>query len=283
MSNNLKMDICLSADDKFAKYMGTAMVSVLKNSLEDEEIVFHLLDGGISEENKNKLLSLKKIKSCEIYFYTPDIKKYEEWFLKGDYGFWSPVVFYRLSIPSIIPNVDKILYLDCDIAVNVSLRELFEIDIENYYALVCREFLKGDYFNSGVLMINSKLWRDTNIEEVFCEYYDKNYINYKFPDQDLLNDALKGKVKIIDKKWNFFPVLYYKPLEISINDYMEANKKSIIHYIMYKPWDINSTALKSIFLDYYWYYYMFTPWSNEDTDLFNILIKQNENTYKDIY
>ena len=165
----------------------------------------------------------------------------------------------------------------------MSLRELFEIDIENYYALVCREFLKGDYFNSGVLMINSKLWRDTNIEEVFCEYYDKNYINYKFPDQDLLNDALKGKVKIIDKKWNFFPVLYYKPLEISINDYMEANKKSIIHYIMYKPWDINSTALKSIFLDYYWYYYMFTPWSNEDTDLFNILIKQNENTYKDMY
>lgn len=283
MNNNFKMHICLSSDNNYSKYMGTAMVSVLKNSLEDEEIVFHLLDGGISEENKNKLLSLKKIKNCEMHFYTPDIKKYEEWFLKGGYDSWSPAAFYRLSIPSIIPNVDKILYLDCDIAVNISLRELFEIDIENYYALVCKEDWREEgYFNSGVLMINSKLWRDTNIEEVFAEYFNKNYVNYKVIDQDLLNDVLKGKVKIIDKKWNFFPMIFNKPLEISINDYMEANKKSIIHYIFYKPWDTNSTALKSIFLDYYWYYYMFTPWSNGDTNLFNILIKQKENTYNEI-
>ncbi|WP_232473718.1 glycosyltransferase family 8 protein [Brachyspira murdochii] len=281
MNNKFRMDICLSSDDNYAKYMGTVMISILKNSLEDEEIVFHLLDGGISDDNKNKLLSLKKIKNCEIYFYIPDIKKYEEWYLKGNYKDWSPATFYRLSIPSMIPNVDKILYLDCDVIVNLSLKELFKIDIGNYYALVCREHLKGDYFNSGVLMINNRLWRDTNIEDVFYEYYNKNYRNYSCIDQDLLNDILKGRVKLIDKKWNFFPVLYNKPLEMSINDYIESNKNSIIHYIMYKPWNTNSTALKSIFLNYYWKYYMLTPWSEDDKEILNILLKQQDNIYKD--
>lgn len=281
MNNNMRIDICLSADNNYAKYMATTIISILKNSMEDEEIVFHLLDGGISDENKDKLLSLKSVKNCEMYFYIPDIKKYEEWYLKGNYKNWSPATFYRLSIPSIMPNIDKILYLDCDIIVNLSLKELFKIDIDNHYALVCREHLKSDYFNAGVLMINNKLWRETNIEEVFSQYYNNNYSKYGCIDQDLLNDVLKDKVKIIDKKWNFFPVLYDKPLEMSINDYMKANEKSIIHYIMYKPWDANSTALKSIFLDYWWNYYMLTPWAKNDNSIIDILLKQQINIYDD--
>lgn len=283
MSNKLKMNICLASDDEYSKYMGTAMVSILNNSLDDEEIVFHLLDGGISKENKDNLLSLKNIKNCEIYFYTPDIKKYETWYLKSNSENWSPATFYRLSIPSIIPNVDKILYLDCDVIVNLSLRELFEIDIENYYALVCKEDWREEgYFNAGVLMINNKLWKESNIEEVFCEYYNKNYINYGCLDQDLLNDVLKGKVKIIDKKWNFFPMINNKPLGISMDDYIEANKKSIIHYIYYKPWDEESISVGSIYFNYYWQHYMSTPWFKDYKELTEILLKQYENNSKDV-
>ena len=51
------------------------------------------------------------------------------------------VTFYikYISIPSILNDIDKVLYLDCDIIVTKSLSELFTIDIENYYALVVRE------------------------------------------------------------------------------------------------------------------------------------------------
>ena len=51
-----------SIDDKYAKYMGTAIASILKNSLEDEKIIFHLIDGGITKQNKEKILSLKSSK-----------------------------------------------------------------------------------------------------------------------------------------------------------------------------------------------------------------------------
>ena len=73
----MRMDICLSADDNYAKYMGTTIVSILSNSKEDEEIYFHLLDGGITEENKNKLLSLKNIKNCDIIFYSVNSMNYK--------------------------------------------------------------------------------------------------------------------------------------------------------------------------------------------------------------
>ena len=42
--NFMRMDICLSADDNYAKYMGTTIASILSNSKENEEIYFHLLD-----------------------------------------------------------------------------------------------------------------------------------------------------------------------------------------------------------------------------------------------
>ncbi|WP_295157295.1 hypothetical protein [uncultured Brachyspira sp.] len=50
----MKMNICLASDNNYASYMGTAIASILKNSLEDEEIVFHLIDGKITKENINR-------------------------------------------------------------------------------------------------------------------------------------------------------------------------------------------------------------------------------------
>ena len=50
---------------------------------------------------------------------------------------------------------------------------------------------------------------------------------------------------------------------------------------MYKPWDANSTALKSIFLDYWWNYYMLTPWAKNDNSIIDILLKQQINIYDD--
>lgn len=57
-------NICFASDDNFAKYLATAMASVISNSKDDEHIIFHVIsdDGkkGISEDSKNKLLRLKK-------------------------------------------------------------------------------------------------------------------------------------------------------------------------------------------------------------------------------
>ena len=46
---------------------------------------------------------------------------------KGDYI--SLATYYRLLIPELIPNEDRILYLDCDIIVRKSLSDLYNRDL----------------------------------------------------------------------------------------------------------------------------------------------------------
>ncbi|ADG70803.1 glycosyltransferase family 8 protein [Brachyspira murdochii] len=271
----MRMDICLSADDNYAKYMGTTIASILSNSKEDEEIYFHLLDGGITEENKNKLLSLKKIKNCDMKFYVPDFEKYKKWYELGNYnGRFSPAMFYRLDIHILMPDIDKVLYLDCDTIVRSSLKELFEIDINNYYALVADNARNNNYFNSGVILFNSQLCREINIEKSYNDFFYKN--NGKvWTDEEILNECLKNRVKFIEPKWNFFAnkiQQYY--IDYNLNDV------KIIHYMSFKPW--KSDCRSVIFIDEFWKYYQLTPWFLErPIDAIQTILAQKYGDYEE--
>lgn len=257
----MKIDICFASNDNYSPYMGTAIASILYNSKEDENITFHIISENINEDNKNKLISLKKIKDFNIIFYEP---KKEIYRYITKYNMKAYSTFFRLSIPSLMPNIDKILYLDCDMIVNKSLRELFEIDMQNNYAFVVEdimdklnevkagiEFDKNDrYFNAGFLMINNKLWIENNLEQEFYDFLDKTFLAFK--DQDVLNYCLKNRVKFLDKKWNFLDYKFcYRGNKPDINEI------NIIHSIG-KPWKKECNI--SFFQDEFWKYYQLTPW-----------------------
>ena len=281
----IEMNICFAAYNNYAPYMGTAIASVLKNSLEDEKITFHLIDGGITKENKDKILSLKNIKDCDIIFYTPDIERYNAWFEKTLAKlYFSPAMFYRLSIASLIPDVDKILYLDSDLIVTGSLKELFLMNLENYYAFVVEHLIELEkekkdknkkYFCSGFLLINNKLWKENNVEAQFINYYEKNYQTC-FGDQDILNAVLEDKVKYIDKKWSFLADKRYY--------YQNPNLKDaiIVQYLGFeKPWMKNCRT--SLLIDEYWKYYQYTPWfRDEPITAFQTILKQKFYDYDDV-
>ncbi len=280
----VEMNICLAADNNYAPYMGTAITSILKNSLEDEKIIFHLIDGGITKENREKILSLKSIKDCEIKFYTPNVKRYDEWFEKTSVKiYFSAAMFYRLSISALITDVDKILYLDSDLIVTGSLRELFEMDLEDYYAFVVEhipplENYKNKhkkYFCSGFLLVNNKLWKENNIEQQFIDYYEKNYKTC-FGDQDILNAVLENKVKYIDKKWSFFASKTYHYEDPKLEDAV------IVQYLGFeKPWMEN--CRNSLLIDEYWKYYQYTPWfRDEPITAFQTILKQKFYDYNDV-
>ena len=283
----MRMDICLCSDDNYAKYMATTIASILSNSKENEELYFHLIiDNDFTDDSKKKILSLKKIKDCEIKFYTPDVEKYKKWFEVSLVKHLSAATFYRLDIHRLIPDIDKVLYLDSDIIVRDSLKEFFEKEINDYYALCVKEkmhinnielrkkleFDKDDfYFNAGVLMINLSLWRENKIEDKFIEYWNKNY-NNAHGDQDLLNFCLKGKVYDIGDNWNFFPL---KGLNNKLTDDVK-----IIHFITFKPWEYYKKI--SFEVDEFWKYYQLTPWFLErPIDAIQTILAQKYGDYED--
>ena len=94
-------------------------------------------------------------------------------------GIWPLTCLQRLFLCDYLPKeLNKILYLDCDIIARNSLKELYEIefDKEEYCAAVpdcvsdiCRNNIgidnRSNYYNSGVVLINLELWRKENVAE----------------------------------------------------------------------------------------------------------------------
>ena len=73
------MNICLISDNNFVNYLSTLIVSILKNSNDEDRFHFHIIEVDITEENKSKIMQLKEIKECEISFYkSTNIEKYKK-------------------------------------------------------------------------------------------------------------------------------------------------------------------------------------------------------------
>ncbi|MFA7658558.1 MAG: glycosyltransferase family 8 protein [Candidatus Gastranaerophilaceae bacterium] len=206
--------IALTFDDKYLEQGIVLMTSILANKGE-ETIHFHILDGGLSEFLKSKLLDLK---NCEIEFHKVDAKIFEH-YKKMDY--YPAMMLWPMILPDII-KTDRLIYLDCDMVVNTSLKELWQNDLgDNYVAAVedangkkyAKRFgLKKEskFFNSGVMLINCKKWREDDISTRAVEISMQNTGTRFGYDQTVLNRLFEGRVKFLDLKWN----LQYCPLSI---------------------------------------------------------------------
>ena len=62
------INVCLACDNNYAKHAGVVIASTLANAQPYDRLSFYILDGGIEEDNKNKILELKSINDCEINF-----------------------------------------------------------------------------------------------------------------------------------------------------------------------------------------------------------------------
>lgn len=94
--------------------------------------------------------------------------------------------YFRYLIPDYVSE-EKVLYLDCDIIVTESLDGLFNLDLKNYPVAAVPDLpTTNDGFNSGVLLINNKYWRENDILnkliKLTVEYHEKVY-----GDQGILN------------------------------------------------------------------------------------------------
>lgn len=269
----MEINICLSSDDNYAQHLGVTIASILKTAKKSDDLHFYILDGGISEKNKHNLLSLKSIKNFHMEFLSVNEKDFEKCPLMGNHI--TIATYYRFMIPTLLPQLDKILYLDCDIIVNDSLSRLYNEDISEYWMAGVedlgyyqhRRLLKREtesfYVNAGILLLNLKKWREDGIEQKLFEFAEKNAEILVHQDQDVLNMVLNEKTKPLDYKWNVQDS-FFRPGDINIHPNKVLLKKAkknpaIIHFTgKAKPWsDFKSLPKAHLYLKYLKY----TPWN----------------------
>lgn len=259
------INVCLSCDDNYSKYASVVIASILFNAFEDDFLNFYILDGKISQENKEKMLLLKNIRNCEINFVYIDESKFNLYKQINTHKYISLPTFYRLKLSELLPNINKIIYLDCDMVVNSSLKELFNIDLKDKFiggVLDARVIHKSKwknskYINAGMILFDLDKIRKEKIEDKFLEFTKNNINNIETGDQDIINFTLKDNIQILPDIWNVQVSGF-----ASRTNYTKYPK--IIHFIgSDKPWIFASLTY---FKDLYFKYLQLTPWALTDEE-----------------
>ena len=151
----------------------------------------------------NKVLKNKNSNSnAQLILLNED---FENWIMNSanKLSSYTPFAFLRLFADKVeLP--DKLIYLDTDIMLNGDINELYNTDISNHELGVVLDrygqvFIKANYFNSGVLLMNMKKLKESNMLEKV-----RNLCSNKkmpFPDQDALNKLCKNKL-YLPRKFN---------------------------------------------------------------------------------
>ena len=238
-----------------------SLLSILKNT--NEDLMVYIITMDLSEiEKNNKPISEKQIifldkilkqNNCNNNIKRIDITKL---FLEelGETvnmdNFYTPYCLLRLFVDEIEELPDKILYLDTDTVANDDINKLFSIDINSYEIAGVTDylgkwFIDTDYMNSGVMLINIKLCKQTKLFTLAR----KRCISKKmaFPDQNAIN-TIANKKKYIDRKFN-------EQRKRKNNTVIQHFCKSIrwipiYHTINVKPWEIEKVHKQLKIVEY---------------------------------
>ena len=257
--------IVYATDDNFAEILGVSLVSLYENSKDVDDIIVYVLDSGISDENIKKLKSLpKKYSRSDLSFIkATDISKELSMNVNLDRGSLSQ--YARLFVSSVLPaKLDRVLYLDCDIIINKSISELWNLDIKGKTIAALKDAFSKQYrknidlepddimFNSGVMLIDLDKWRRENIESKLLEFIRKKNGKIQQGDQGALNAILSKETFCLEPRFNSVTIfydfsyeemmIYRKPVDFYPREEIElaVREPSIIHYttsfLSKRPW-----------------------------------------------
>ncbi len=236
--------------------MGTSLAVNNKNN----KIVFNIFHEDFTNEDIEKVREkLERYQGLELKFFFVTKKMVEGLPLAQHFRL---ATYFRVLSPMILEDLDKLLYLDTDMIIDGDIRELWEIDIDNFILAAVREEAVGElekrlnlpvnykYFNAGTVLLNLKKIREKKIFEKVLEYLKDNSNEMLYLDQDALNALIYQDWLEIDEKWNYHNTFVLKRLEKLKN--VLIDEPIIIHYTgPLKPWHSESKhVLKYLYLKY---------------------------------
>ncbi len=265
----------------YSMWVGVVMQSVLEHTC--APICFHILhDDTLSDSNRDKLIQVATQNGDRIQFHNLGDAFGNS--LKEKMGRYTIGSMFRVMLPELLPDVDKIIYLDADILVNRDIKELWDTDIQDYclaavpdystvnaletpYPVAKQEVPASHYFNTGVLCMNlDRIRAKGNMHENILNYLEENQ-GARLLDQDALNAVYGGETFLVDGSWNTFTHLIQytpgKPLENKLYHFAAST------LILYTMSEIDRAYYETICR---------TPWGEEEgkKHLYRALGRVNE-------
>ncbi|MDR1303602.1 MAG: glycosyltransferase family 8 protein [Verrucomicrobiales bacterium] len=267
---NNNIAVVFAADGGYGKYLLVTLTSLAAHAAPENNYDLVILDGGLSATSKQFINRLARENISIRYFDIGAFMQAHTGAFPLTVSHISLATYYRFFIPEILPDYEKIVYLDCDLVLEGDVAELFNFDLRGKmlaatrnpdvafitdradFAIYAREELglknADDYFNAGVMVMN--------IERMTAESFTEQCIAgaarlgavLKFQDQCVLNALCANHDLIhLPEKYN---MLWYYSLAVNskrmipsdaLRDYQNKYTREpfIIHYATAKkPWFI---------------------------------------------
>lgn len=279
-----KKGIVFAPDNNYSKYFAVALKSLIENTPKDENCDVVVLGNNFEEKN---ILRIKRMLPNNFSLRFFDIESYinDNFSVKFTArSYWSITTYYRIFIPLIMPEYERVIYFDSDMCFDQPITELFNtpFDGKSLIAVIdtasptldthldrkkqMTEILglkhPENYFNAGMTVFNpSKIDGSKYIQKCLDIFKTKPLL---FQDQDLLNIVFEDDVKLIDCKFNSqWHTFSFTSHELNIgedgyrNNYLDGcYHPVVIHYTSpNKPW-FHPEALNA---DIFWKYARMTP------------------------
>ena len=270
----MDIKIVLATDSNYVGATGVAVESAIAQKNNSDNYIFTILHTGLDLAMQHKFEQLSK---DNVLVECKDISSIAEEVQGMGCRYLTAETLYRLYIPEIFDKDDKVLYFDGDMIVLDDLAKIYNENIEGYILGAVMDvpsfgsidhyssFMDSkpdDNFNAGILLINCKEFIKHNIKkkclDLLIDDAKKTEPVLLYMDNDALNIACYGRVKMLDMKWNAQPLLHYLNMDSAIiNDdfkktYLNAlENPKIIHYTgRLKPWTYPGILMAEAFWDY---------------------------------
>jgi len=268
--------LAVNFDNKYIYPCLVYLTSLLCNKAESSFYIIHLLTGNDiingTFDKINKTIETFGKNSSNVSYYNLG-----EQFKGATSGpHISTAAYYRISLPSLLPDVDKVIYTDTDIINFKDLSGMYNLTFNNetyFYGTLDNKPLLGEleslgvhadkYINTGVMLINLKALRNGTVENDIRKFVSSHFLNHH--EQTAINSVCYKNMQTISYKYARFAFYSYE-------QFLEFNNKQdekfryneselnqsfydpiFLHYAGYdKPWDrkfLNTTRI------YWWWYY----------------------------
>lgn len=248
-----KINILISVDDKYIKQAQELLNSIVINNNVYLN-VYLIYSKELNEKNINELSNyLKSNMFGELHtIYFENENKFPIYI-----EYISMTTYYRLFAPYMIKeNIDRILYLDCDIICNGSILDFYNSNFDGNAIIGCENIIDPQYIewktkintriglpedyryiNAGVLLINIPEYvKHITIEQMY-KFIEENASELIYQDQDTINKIFCNRIKLADIIYNF--------QVNSIVDTKDYENARLVHYSgNQKPWKYDFTVPK---------------------------------------
>lgn len=242
------LHVLMCANDGYAMPLTVAAHSLMHHADPQARVELHVVTDGFSADNAARAERVLQAAhpGGRIVWHLRD----ETAFGGINLGRYSVAALFRLLLPELFPpEVDRVLYLDCDVVVERDVSELWDIDLgdraiwavqngtdDDFVNYVHRKFPwieagpEARYFNSGVIMVNMAEWRRQQVSDRTLDFLQRHSDRLGFPDQDALNAVLAGHWGRLHPRWN------KQILRMGQPEAARPDDPGILHYTTRKPW-----------------------------------------------